>query len=98
VYDVNKFIRALLIDKTVLQPATVVLMSDFYQYKKDKVGLGLFEENYGGSTVCGHTGRQLSYISFAFADTNTGQSFVILTNNANDAYADRIIEQLCGGT
>ena len=97
VYDVNKFIRALLIDKTVLQPSTVVLMSDFYQFKKDKVGLGLFEENYGGRTVSGHTGRQLSYISFAFVDTKTGQSFVILTNNANDAYADRIIVQLCGG-
>ena len=96
IYDVNKFIRALLIDKTVLQPATVALMTDFYRYRNNKAGLGLFEENYGGRTVCGHPGRQVSYISYAFADTKTGQSFVILTNNANDAYADRIIERLCG--
>jgi D-alanyl-D-alanine carboxypeptidase len=96
IYDVNKFIRALLIDKTVLQPATLALMSDFYQFKNTKAGLGLFEENYAGSTLWGHTGRQVSYISYAFADTKTGHSFVILTNNANDEYADRIIERLCG--
>jgi len=96
IYDVNKFIRALLLDKTVLQPATLELMSGFYHYKNNKSGLGLAEETYGGRTVCGHTGRQVSYISFAFVDTKTRQSFVILTNNANDAYSDQIIERLCG--
>lgn len=95
VYDVNKFIRALLINKTVLQPVTLALMNNFYQFKNTRVGLGLFEEKYGGSTLCGHTGRQLSYISFAFVNTQTKQSVVILTNNANDPYADKIIEQLC---
>ena len=95
IYDVNKFIRALLLDKTVLKPATLQLMSDFYSYKKNKVGLGLFEETYGGRTVWGHTGRQVSYISYAFVDTKTGQSFVILTNNANDEFADKIIGHLC---
>jgi hypothetical protein len=70
-------------------------MNDFYQFKNTRVGLGLFEEKYGGSTLCGHTGRQLSYISFAFVNTQTKQSVVILTNNANDPYADKIIEQLC---
>ncbi len=97
VYDVNKFIRALLIDKTVLQPATLALMTDCRQFKKDKVGLGLFEENYGGRAVYGHPGRQVSYISYAFVDAKTGHSFVILTNNANDGYAEKIIVQLCGG-
>lgn len=95
IYDVNKFIRALLIDKTVLQPASLALMSDFYQFKSTKAGLGLFEENHAGSNLWGHTGRQTSYISFAFVDAKTGQSFVILTNNANDEYGDRILNRLC---
>jgi D-alanyl-D-alanine carboxypeptidase len=95
IYDVNKFVRALLLDKTILKPATLSLMSEFYQYKNNKVGLGLFEETYGNRTVCGHTGRQVSYISYAFADTKTGKSFIILTNNANDIYADKLIEKIC---
>lgn len=95
IYDVNTFIRALLIDKTILKPSTLQLMSEFYEYKTNKVGLGLFEETYGNRTVWGHTGRQVSYVSYAFADTKTGQSFVILTNNANDNYADKLMEKLC---
>lgn len=93
--DINKFLRALLIDKTILKQETLELMTDFYEYKDNKVGLGLFSENFGRRTVWGHTGRQVSYISYAFADVTTGHSFVLLTNNANDTYIDQIIEKIC---
>ncbi len=93
--DVNKFIRALLIDKIILKKETLDLMTDFFEYKNNKVGLGIFSEYFGNRTVWGHTGRQVSYISYAFADITTGYSFVLLTNNANDEYIDQIIEKIC---
>lgn len=95
VYDLNKFIRALLIGKTVLKSETLAMMTDFFNYKSEKIGLGLFSESIGNRTVWGHTGRQVSYISYAFIDAESKHSFVVLTNNANDNYAEIILEKLC---
>jgi len=95
VYDLNKFIRALLIDKTVLKPETLAMMTDFFIYKKKKAGLGLFSESIGNRSVWGHTGRQVSYVSYAFVDSETKHSFVVLTNNANDDFAEIILKKLC---
>ncbi len=93
-HDVNKFIRALLVDRTLLSEASLELMTSFY---KDKVGLGLFCENYAGETVWGHAGRQISYISYAFVNVATKESIVLLNNNANDEVIDRIMVELCKG-
>lgn len=95
VYDLNIFTRALLIDKKILKPATLALMTDFQTWGKNKVGLGLFSESYGHQTLWGHTGRQISYVSFAFANPSTGHSYIVLCNNANDDYAEAILERLC---
>ena len=91
----NQFIRALFFKKTILNQETLELMTELYAYKDTKVGLGIFEEFYGGRRVLGHTGRQVSYIAYAFVDPNTGESFVILTNNANDHYIDLVMGRLC---
>lgn len=96
IYDLNKFIRALLVDKTLLKKESLNLMSDFFTFKKTKSGLGLFEETYSNKTLWGHTGRQISYITYAFVDIKTGQSIVVMNNNANDEIIDKVFEMICG--
>ncbi len=93
--DLNTFIRALLINKTLLSKKSLDQMSSFYRFGNTNSGLGLFEETHGNRIVLGHTGRQISYISFAFVDPKTKESIVVLNNNANDAYIDKIFEKLC---
>lgn len=94
-YDVNTFIRALLVDKTLLKAESLRLMSDFYTYKNARSGLGLFEENYSNRRFWGHSGRQISYITYAFVDIQTGRSIVVLNNNANDELIDKVFEKIC---
>lgn len=93
--DLNTFIRALLIDKTLLTKNSLELMSSFFEYKDTKTGLGLFENKYGNRVLLGHTGLQISYISYVFADPKTGESIIVLNNNANDEIIDRVFEKLC---
>lgn len=93
--DVNKFIRSLFIDKTILSSKSLTEMKDFQTYKSSKVGLGVFNENFGGRNVYGHTGRTISYISYAFVDESSNTSFVLLCNNANDPFIDKLIEKVC---
>lgn len=93
--DLNTFIRALLIDKTLLNRSSLELMTSFYSYKNTRSGLGLFEEKFGSRRLLGHSGRQISYISYVFADTKTGESIIVLNNNANDVIIDKVFEKLC---
>lgn len=95
IYDLNKFIRALFVEKTLLKQETLNQMSDFFLYKKTKSGLGLFEETFSNKTFWGHTGRQISYITYAFIDIKTNCSIVVMNNNANDEYIDKVFEKLC---
>jgi CubicO group peptidase (beta-lactamase class C family) len=95
IYDLNKFIRALLIDKTLLKSETLQLMTDFFSYKNTKTGLGLFEEKHGNRIMLGHTGRQISYITNAFVDQKTKESIIVINNNANDEYIDKVFEKIC---
>ena len=94
--DLNIFIRALLIDKTLLDKNSLDQMTSFYEYKDSKVGLGLFQNKYGDRIMLGHTGLQISYISYVFADPKTGESIIVLNNNANDEIIDKVFEKLCG--
>lgn len=94
-FDLNTFLRALLIDKTLLTAKSLALMTEFQQFKKTKTGLGIFEEDYSGKIMWGHTGRQISYITYAFVDIKTGRSIVVFNNNANDGFIDKIFEKLC---
>ncbi len=95
VKDVNLFLRALFVNKEILNSNSLKLMTDFQTYKATKIGLGVFEENFGDRTLVGHTGRAISYISYAFVDKNTGTSFVLLSNNANDYFIDELIVKIC---
>lgn len=95
VFDLNTFIRALLVDKTLLSPASLDQMTSFYTYKNTKSGLGLFEDKYGNKLLRGHTGRQISYITYAYVDTQTNESMVVINNNANDETIDKVFEQMC---
>lgn len=93
--DMNMFIRALLIEKTLLKENSLNLMTSFYKYKSTKSGLGLFEDKHGNRDLLGHTGLQISYISYVFADPKTGESIIVLNNNANDEIIDEVFGKLC---
>lgn len=93
--DLNSFIRALLIDKTLLHKNSLAQMTRMYSYRHTKVGLGLFQEICGSRVLLGHTGRQISYISYAFVDPKTGESIIVLNNNAKDHIIDKVFHRLC---
>lgn len=92
--DLNLFIRRLFIDQTILNSTSLKLMTNFKTFKNTHTGLGLFKETFGDKTVYGHTGRTISYISYLFVDVKNGRSYVLLCNNANDAYIDQLMEQI----
>lgn len=92
--DLNKFLRALLIDRIILNEKSIELMSDFKKSNNSYIGLGLFKEIYKKKTVMGHTGRTISYITYAFVDMESKTSYVIYTNNLNDEYIDEIFKKI----
>lgn len=95
IFDLNTFIRALLIDKTLISKNSLDAMTSFYSYKSTKWGLGLEEAKYGDRILLGHTGRQLSYITLAFVDPKTKESIIVMNNNMNDDVVDKVFEKLC---
>ncbi len=95
IFDLNTFIRALLIDKTLVSKNSLDAMTSFYSYKTTKWGLGLEEATYGNRILVGHTGRQLSYITYAFIDPKTKESIIVMNNNMNDEVIDKVFEKLC---
>ena len=96
IFDLNTFIRSLLIEKTMLSKNSLDLMTSFYSYKTTKWGLGLEEANFGNRIMLGHTGRQLSYITYAFIDPKTNESIIVMNNNMNDDVVDKVFEKLYG--
>ncbi|MCT4665898.1 MAG: beta-lactamase family protein [Flavobacteriales bacterium] len=95
VFDVNVFLRGLFFQKKILSTDVLKKMLDFQKIGKTEIGLSIFKEKYGQRTVYGHTGRTISYISYAFVDQKTHTSFVLLCNNANDPIIDLLIEKVC---
>ena len=96
IFDLNTFIRALLIDKTLLNKNSLDMMTTFYSYKTIKWGLGIKQANYKNRILLGHTGRQLSYITYAFVDPKTKESIIVMNNNMNDEIVDKVFEKLSG--
>ncbi len=92
--DLNTFIRALLLDSMLLNSESLRIMTSFTGEKKSRNGCGLFADSIGVNVFWGHTGRQFSYISYAYVNPETGESFVLLTNNANDTYIDEISKRI----
>ncbi|MBD81559.1 MAG: hypothetical protein CL840_21755 [Crocinitomicaceae bacterium] len=93
--DVNAFIRSLFMDNRILNSNSLKTMTTFKTFNESTVGLGVFLENFGGRTVQGHSGRTISYIAYAFVDKPKRISFVLICNNANDPYIDKLIEKVC---
>jgi len=93
--DVNTFLRSLFIEKTILSSKSLAKMKDLQTFKSTRIGLGVFSEKFGGRNVYGHTGRTISYISYAFVDETSETSFVLICNNANDHFIDELIEKIC---
>lgn len=89
--DVNSFLRGVFIDKKVINSASLAQMTTFQQFGNTKIGLGVFNENLGGKEVYGHTGRTLSYITYALVDEKSKTSFVLLSNNMNDPIIDKLM-------
>lgn len=93
--DVNKYLRGLFIDQQLLNAESLAEMTEFQTFESTHIGLGVFNEEFGKREVHGHTGRTISYISYAFVDSETNTSFVLLCNNANDYFIDELIEKIC---
>jgi len=81
VFDLQKFIKALLIDKTILSQASLDQMQTYAQEKDDfYCGMGIIKKftkklNYG----IGHTGRDLGYVAdlFYFPERNITMVFFV---------------------
>ncbi|MGB0871250.1 MAG: serine hydrolase domain-containing protein [Flavobacteriales bacterium] len=95
IYDLNRILRAIFIEKTIINTSSLNQMKTFKSYKNNKIGLGVFQEQFGNKTLVGHTGRSISYICYAFVEESSGTSFVLINNNANDYFIDELIEVIC---
>ncbi len=86
--DLNRFLKTLLFEETLITNASREHMTKLSG--KSNAGAGIFREFVGTRVIWGHTGRQLSYICYSFTDLNTGEIWIIMTNNANDEISDRL--------
>ncbi len=81
VFDLNKFIKALLIDKTVLSQASLDQMETFVQEDENfYTGLGMIKKFTEKSAYgIGHTGRDLGYVAdlFYFPQRNITMVFFV---------------------
>ena len=83
VFDLYTFLDALLVKKSILQPATLTEMTNMSGYDENRgYGLGCLEdfgEKGPGNTGLGHTGRDLGYSCdlFYFKKNNTIMCFLI---------------------
>jgi D-alanyl-D-alanine carboxypeptidase len=83
VFDLYTFLDALLVKKTILQPATLTEMTTMNGYDENRgYGQGCLEdfgEKGPGNTGIGHTGRDLGYSCdlFYFKKNNTIMCFLI---------------------
>lgn len=93
--DVNTFLRSLFIDKKILNSKSLSEMINFQDFGTTNIGLGVFNENYGGRNVYGHSGSTISYISYAFVHEESETSYILLCNNFNDRYINELIGKLC---
>lgn len=85
VTDLNKFIRALLIDKTLISEATLqemCIFTDVEEGTNRRLGLGIYKDFQNRAEpdyALGHRGRDLQYSAdlFYFPKTNTSMAFLI---------------------
>jgi D-alanyl-D-alanine carboxypeptidase len=90
VADLQRFIEALVRDKTLLKPATVDQMLTFQPYNDDgkKFGLGIYKDFIGhpaNTYAYGHRGRELAYSGDMFWFPQEDVTFVTLVNYGTNA-------------
>jgi len=93
VFDLNKFIKALLINKTILSDISLIEMQQFLQEDEDfYTGSGLIKKFTNKSAFgIGHTGRDLGYSADLFyfpAQNKTVVFFVNYGTNGSSALKD----------
>lgn len=77
VEDMNIFIRALLIDKTLLKPASLRKMLSF----KDEYGLGIWPEDINDETAWSHNGLTSGFQGQYYYFPESQLTVILLTNN-----------------
>lgn len=88
VYDLRTFIRALFIDKTILQESSLAMMKDMLkEFDSDNfyIGYGAIGKYFNNEFAIGHTGRDLAYSAdmFYFPGKNN-RVMVFLINYGTD--------------
>lgn len=94
VKDLNTFIRALLVNRTLLKATTLEEMLAFRHFGSNHVGLGIFQEQVNHQTYIGHTGRQFSYLCYVYVNPENNSSMVLMCNNMNDPWTEEMVEHL----
>lgn len=94
--DLHRFYKLLLQERKILKPESYRQMLHFEQVtgKKTKYGCGIFEKSLDGKTFQYHTGRQVSYIANCLYSPTDNSILIVLTNNMDDTYTDKIINEL----
>lgn len=91
--DLNKFLRALLMEKTIITDTHLLEMMKDFSTTSGEYGLGLHPLSASYPQLIGHEGRSL-YKAFAFMDISAQRSFIILTNNGFDKMSAKIFKEL----
>ncbi len=95
--DVYTFFNLLLKERKVLEPESLQEMTDFEKGNgKSEYGCGIFRKVSGGKELLYHTGRNLSYIAECIYMPSEDKIVVVLTNNMDDEYIDKVVEELLG--
>jgi len=90
----NQVVRAIFIEHQILSIKSENEMRKFSPIGENGVGLGVFQFPEYGEGFIGHSGRQISYISYVLLNPEKGVSIVVLTNNANDTTIEAIVAYL----
>lgn len=89
IYDLNKFLNALLVNKTFLEPSSLDTMLTFVPTNDVTLdyGPGTMRrfKDLGANYGLGHTGRDLGYSGDLFYFPNKGANMVFLVNYGTDA-------------
>lgn len=82
IYDLHRFIKALLVEKTIVTQNSLNLMQEFVQEKEDfYTGAGMIKKFIGKTAYgIGHTGRDLGYNADLFCFPQRGIIMVFFVN------------------
>ncbi len=100
VFDLQKFVKAVFINKTILKQSTLDTMMQWKQNSPDTdFGLGLFRKSLGTNSTeyrIGHTGGDLGYACEVYYFPHNGRYFILCVNYGtdSDSYLKPVYSQL----